>query len=97
MKFREYLEEKIGFERLPKGWTKKSVEKFAKSLAKKEATEKGFFDACVSKMSPHMDDPEAFCASVKDQVWGTTFWRGKGKTKKEIEAQKRKQLEAPKK
>lgn len=44
MKLRKYLEEKIGFEKLPKGWTEKSVEKFAKSLAGKEGTKKGFFD-----------------------------------------------------
>jgi len=44
MKFREYLEEKVGWNNLPQGWTEKSVEKFAKSLAGKEATKKGFFN-----------------------------------------------------
>lgn len=76
--------EKIGFENLPAGWTRKSVQKFAKTLADEEATEKGFFDKCVTKMSPHMDNPEGFCASVKDAVWGTTKWRGKDKKKEDI-------------
>jgi hypothetical protein len=85
----KYLIEDIGWSNLPKGWTKKSVEKFAKSLADKGATKKGFFDACVSKMEGNIDDPEAFCASIKDEVWDTTFWRGKDKTKKEVEKQKK--------
>lgn len=83
------LIEDIGWDNLPKGWTEKSVEKFAKSLAGKSATEKGFFDACVEKMTGNIDEPEAFCASVKDSVWNTTYWRGKDKTKKEIEKQKK--------
>ena len=81
MKFKEYLEEKIGWENLPKGWTKDSVKKFAKSLTGKGATKEDFFEACVVEMRNKMDDPEAFCASVKDQVWGTTYWRSKGKKK----------------
>ena len=84
MRLRDFiLVEKIGWEKYPKGWTRQSVIKFAKSLAGKHATEKGFFDACVDKMSGNIDDPEAFCASVKDVAWKSTMWRGKGKTKEE--------------
>jgi len=86
MKFREYLEEKVGWNNLPQGWTEKSVEKFAKSLAGKEATKKGFFNKWMEKIKGHLDDPEAFCASLKDQVFGSTMWRGKGKTEKEAKA-----------
>lgn len=39
MKFKQYLTEK-----LPSGWNKESVKKFAKTIGK-EADEKGFFDA----------------------------------------------------
>lgn len=74
---------------LPAGWDKKSVEKFAKSLASKAATETGFFDACVEKMKGNIDDPEAFCATVKDTVWGTTYWRGKDKSKADIKKAKK--------
>ena len=40
MKFKQYLMT----EKLPAGWDKSSVEKFAKSVGK-DADEKGFFDA----------------------------------------------------
>ncbi|HRR48593.1 MAG TPA: hypothetical protein P5293_01245 [Bacteroidales bacterium] len=38
-------------------------------------------------MAGKVDDPEAYCASIKDRAWGSTLWRGKGKTRKEIEKQ----------
>lgn len=67
-----------------KGWTKKSVEKFGKTIGKKP-TEKGFFDACVSHMKSKMGDKaEGFCASLKDRAWDSPNWRGKDKTKKEV-------------
>jgi len=82
-----------GFEKYPKGWTRDSIESFAKSLGKEYGIEggdkKGFFDACVKKIGPHMDNPEGFCAAVKDEVFGSTFWRGKGKTEKEAKAGKK--------
>jgi hypothetical protein len=91
MKFRKYLQHLIqeaGFEKYPEGWTKESIIKFAKSLVDeygiKGGDEKGFFDACVKKMTGEMDDPEPFCASVKDEVVSSTYWRGKGKTEKEV-------------
>ena len=67
-----------------KGWTKKSVEKFGKTIGK-EPDEHGFFDACVSRMGKHMGDKaKGFCANVKSTALNTEYWRGKGKTKKEV-------------
>lgn len=89
MRFKEYLKE-AGFAKYPEGWTRKSVIKFAKTLTSetgKGPKDKGFFDACVSKMRKHFGDgAEGFCASVKDEAYASTYWRGKGKTKKEKEA-----------
>jgi desulfoferrodoxin-like iron-binding protein len=69
-----------GFEHKPKGWTGKSVKKFGKSLVKGGGTKKGFFDKCVNKMKGKVSNPEGFCASVKDESYGSTYWRGKGKS-----------------
>lgn len=89
----DWLQE-VGFENLPKGWTKKSIKKAGKTIAKsvgeKSPKEKGFFDKCVKRMRPHMGDgAEGYCASLKDEAFGgkkgSTFWRGKGKTKKQAE------------
>lgn len=83
----EGLDEQIQFmlNETPKGWTKDSVEKFAKTIGKKSATDKGFFAACVAKMKKHdMSDPEGFCADLKDKAYGTTMWRGKDKKKSEV-------------
>lgn len=73
-----------------KGWSQKSVEKFGKTVGK-SPTEHGFFDACVSRMSPKegfgKDKAKRFCASIKDAAYGSAMWRGKGKPKKDIEKQ----------
>jgi hypothetical protein len=70
-----------------KGWTKGSVEKFGKTIGK-SPKEHGFFDACVSRMSGKEDfdgdKAKRFCASVKDASYGSAYWRGKDKSKKEI-------------
>jgi desulfoferrodoxin-like iron-binding protein len=76
----EVLIEAEGMKGLPKGWTQDSVKKFSKSLTGKEGTKEGFFKKCVAKMKGKMDKPEAFCASVKDELHGSTYWRGKDKT-----------------
>ena len=78
-----------GFEHMPKGWTKKSVQKFANTLAKNEAvqnaaTKPGFFDKCVEKMKGKVENPEGFCASVKDISHDSTGWRGKDKSPAEV-------------
>ena len=81
-----YLDE-AGFENMPDGWTKKSVDKagntLAKHVGKDTPKDKGFFKKCVSKMQDKIDNPEGYCASLKDESYGSTFWRGKNKTKKE--------------
>lgn len=45
---------------------------------------KGFFDKCVEKMKDKMENPEGFCASVKDEAYDSTYWRGKDKSPQEI-------------
>ena len=89
MRFEKYLEEKvsfkgkdIGWENYPKGWTRESVKKFGHSLTKetgKNPNQHGWFDACVKKIKGKLSDPEAFCASVRDEIKGTTMWRGGGR------------------
>ena len=80
-----------GFEKLPKGWTHKSVQKAGKTIAKdvglSSPKDKGFFEKCVKKIGKKLKDPEGYCASIKDEAFGkdkaSGYWRGKGKTKKE--------------
>jgi len=79
-----------GFEKLPKGWDESSVKKFIKSISKtlgKGAKKEGFFDACVKRMSKHLGDgAEGFCASIKDEAFKSTYWRGKDKTPEEAKS-----------
>ena len=86
--------QEVGFEKLPKGWTQKSVKKAGKTIAKdvgdKSPKEKGFFDKCVKKMRGDVKDPEGYCAAIKDEAYkksrgdkAAAYWRGKGKTEKE--------------
>jgi len=81
-----YLQE-AGFESKPKGWTDKSVKKSGRTLAKtvglKSPKDKKFFEKCVDRMRKHMGSgAEGYCASLKDEAYGSTFWRGKDKSKK---------------
>jgi len=86
MKFRDWVNE-AGFSKYPPGWTRESVIKFAKTLTKdtgKKPDEKGFFEACVKKLESHFGEgANGFCAAIKDEAYGSTYWRGKGKTEKE--------------
>ena len=70
-----------------KGWDSSSVEKFGETIGK-SPTEKGFFDACVKRMSNKegFDEEKAkgFCASIKDKAYNSPNWRGKGKSEKEV-------------
>ena len=86
-RFNEWLMEK---EKGLDTWDDESLKKFAKTIGK-EPKEKGFFDACVKRMSKHFseEDVKGFCAKVKDKGWDTTLWRGKDKTKKEVEKLKK--------
>lgn len=65
---------------LPKGWTDSSRAKFYKSMSQADH-EEGPTKACMDKIGSHVDDPGAFCASLRDQVTGTTKWRHGGKKK----------------
>jgi len=68
---------------LPKGWTKESLDKFAKSLTgKTKGDSEGFVRACIPKMKGKVTDAAAYCASLKDKVVGKTTWRG---PKEEVE------------
>ena len=63
------------------------LRKWGESFGKnhgKMPDEKGFFALCVEHMGKHMDDPEGYCARVKDAYAGSTHWRGKGKSDKEV-------------
>jgi len=76
-----------GFRHYPKGWSNKSVAKFGKTLSKRMkggVKSKGFFEKCVKKMRGKVENPEGFCASVKDEVYKSTYWRGKGKSPSEV-------------
>jgi hypothetical protein len=79
-KFKRLIEKKLreenpytGWENLPPGWDEDSLESFAQNLTGQEG-EEGFFTACMDKMEDELDDPEAFCASLKDERFGKG-WR----------------------
>lgn len=76
-----------GFSNYPRGWNRDSVKKFGRTLSKRMkggVKTKGFFDKCVKKMRGKVDNPEGFCASVKDEEYGSTHWRGKDKSAAEV-------------
>jgi len=76
-----------GFAKMPKGWDQDSVKKFARTLSKDMKggpKSKGFFDKCVEKMKGKVENPEGFCAGIKDEVYGSTMWRGKDKPEDEV-------------
>ena len=69
------------------------------TFGKKHGTmpnEKGFHELCVEHMTGKIDDPAAYCARVKDASSGSTYWRGKGKTKKEVKSDVKKNQNFPK-
>jgi len=57
------------WETLPRGWDRESLESFWESIG-------GSVTKCMEKMRGKVTDPAAFCASLKDQILGTTEWRG---------------------
>jgi desulfoferrodoxin-like iron-binding protein len=76
-----------GFSSMPKGWTSGSVKKFAKTLSKNMKggpKSPGFFDKCVEKMKGRVKNPEGFCAALKDEIYDSTYWRGKEKSPGEV-------------
>lgn len=78
MRFKNYLIEKGDLETLAK-WG----ETFGKKHGKMP-DEHGFFDVCVLHMKGNIDDPEGYCARVKDAYYNSTYWRGKEKSKEQI-------------
>lgn len=69
------------WEKLPRGWTEESLRKFWESLT---GDVKHKMTKCVEKIKDveAIDDPYAFCASLKDKMLGTTYWRKGRKPKK---------------
>lgn len=61
------------WKKMPKGWTSKSRKEYYQSI--------GGFDECLKDMKGKMEDPGAFCASLKDRVQGKG-WRKKKRKKK---------------
>ena len=72
------------------GWTKGSFSKAGTTLAKhmnmNSSESKGFFDKCIKKLMTHMTEEQAkgLCAKMKDSKYGSTMWRGKNKSAKEV-------------
>lgn len=76
-----------GFEAKPRGWDKSSIKKYMASFSKRMkggVKSKGFFDKCVKKLQDKVDNPEGFCAALKDEAYGSTGWRGKDKSPQEV-------------
>ncbi len=76
-----------GFEKNPRGWDQASLKKYMNTFTKRMkggVKAAGFFDKCVNKIKDKVDNPEGFCASLKDEAYGSTGWRGKDKSPKEI-------------
>jgi len=63
----------LGWKDLPRGWTMESVKSYWATLtgdAKHKVTK------CMKDMAGKVTDPAAFCASLRDMIEGTTYWRG---------------------
>lgn len=76
-----------GFETKPKGWDQKSIKKYSGTFTKNmkgNVKSPKFFEKCVKKMTGKVENPEGFCASLKDEAYGSTYWRGKDKSPKEV-------------
>ena len=61
---------------MPSGWTDESRKKFWESVG-------GSVTKCMEKLKGNVDDPGAFCASLKDRIEGDTDWRGPEKSARE--------------
>jgi len=79
---RKLFEDDIGFEDLPPGWDRDSLMSFARSLTGKTKSDpEGFFTACMDEMEDKFDEPEKFCAALKDEYLQTTDWRGESNSR----------------
>ena len=66
----------VGWKRMPPSW--RESEKPARViLLYTWARLGGQFRTCVAEMSDNISRPKRFCASFKDEVWGTTRWRNR--------------------
>lgn len=65
----EIQKEAAKWKKMPPGWKSKSRKNFFKNLADGSVSE------CMERIEGHIDDPGAFCASLKDRVKKTTKWR----------------------
>ena len=66
------------WKKMPKGWKSKSRKSYYESLVGKSEHP---VSKCMEEMKGNIDDPGAFCASLKDRVEGKG-WRKKKKKKK---------------
>lgn len=72
-----------GWDKLPKGWTQESVNKFWSGLT---GERKHKVTACIKKLDGKVDDPGAVCASLADMIPEMKGWRNKPR-KSEMEAE----------
>jgi hypothetical protein len=77
--FEKLAKKPQSWKKKPRGWKQKSVKQYSETMMKGK---KHPFADCVKKMKGKVDNPEAFCASVKDQFKGTTEWRSTEQKKK---------------
>ncbi len=90
-RFSNYIKKlfEAGFSNFPSGWDSDSVKSWVKTFQKHHDIPKsgeGFFDACVLHMTDKFgeDGAKRFCASAKDEYFGSTYWRGKEKTPEQV-------------
>lgn len=85
MRFKRWLNEEekgVGFSSWPDGWDNETLEQWAQTFAENHGGltpgEEGWFDECVSAMEDEegINNPEAFCAAVKDEYLNRENWRG---------------------
>jgi len=67
----------LGFKSWPDSWVK--ADKPARLIALDAWTSMGAsFRGCVREMRGNVVAPKRFCASFKDEIYGTTYWRNGG-------------------
>jgi hypothetical protein len=71
------LKEAKGWSKLPKGWTEESLKKFFTTLTDKEPDHP--WTACYDKIKGKVDNPEAFCGSIKSVAIQKGWWKDKKK------------------
>ena len=81
-KLKQIIREEAGWDNLPDGWDEDSLQSFARSLTgKTKSDSEGFFTACMDEVEDKFDEPEKFCASLKDSYLNSTDWRGESTNK----------------